>query len=269
MSESAQHAPSPDKTGLVRSPFYGLVPLDFLVPGEIHPCPYLPENTAREEVFKAAEFPPELYHDFMNYGFRRSGMYFYRPACEACNECRPVRVLAGEYRPTKSHRRILGKNHEVEVRIASPRFTKDKFRIYSDYLASQHGCGSDCSADSLRSFLYTSPVRTIEFEYRLRRRLLAVGIVDICSRSLSSVYAFYDPDFSSSSLGTFSAIKEILFCREHNIPHYYLGFLVTECPSMNYKARFKPHEILDKSFQWVRSANWSVKPDLLFLSLLF
>ncbi len=238
---------------MVSSPLYGLVSLDFLVRGENHPCPYSPENTAREEVFKAVEFPPELYHDFMNYGFRRSGVYFYRPVCEACSQCRPIRVLAREYRPTKSHRRILRKNAELDVRIAPPQFTKDKFRIYSDYLTSQHGCEPDHSADGLRNFLYTSPVRTLEFEYRLRGRLLAVAIADICSRSLSSVYAFYDPDSSSRSLGTFSAIQEILFCREHNIPHYYLGFFVSDCPSMNYKARFKPHEILGDSFQWIRS----------------
>jgi leucyl-tRNA---protein transferase len=253
MGEIVHHSPISDETGLVRSPLYGLVPLDFLVKGEDHPCPYLPENTAREEVFGAMEFPPELYHDFMNYGFRRSGTYFYRPVCKACSECRPIRVVAREYSLPKSQRRILRKNQEVDVRIASPRFTKDKFRIYSDYLASQHDCGPDHCADNLRSFLYTSPVHTLEFEYWLRGRLLAVGIVDVCSRSGSSVYAFYDPDFSSRSLGTFSAVREILFCRDLNIPYYYLGFLVTACSSMNYKARFKPHEVLDTSFQWISS----------------
>jgi hypothetical protein len=125
MSETAHHAPDRGQTGLVSSPFYGLVSLDFLVRGEDHPCPYLHENTAREELFRAVDFPPELYHDFMNYGFRRSGMYFYRPACEACCECRPIRILVGEYHLAKSHRRILRKNREVEVRIASPRFTKE------------------------------------------------------------------------------------------------------------------------------------------------
>jgi leucyl-tRNA---protein transferase len=252
MIETAHPTSIHDRTDLVHSQLYGPVPLDFLVRGEDHPCPYLPGNSAREEVFGAAEFPQELYHDFMNHGFRRSGKYFYRPVCELCSECRPIRIPAGDYRLAKSHRRILRKNQEVDVRIAAPRFTKDKFRIYSDYLASQHGSEPDHSPDSLRSFLYTSPVRTLEFEYRLRGgRLLAVGIVDICSRSLSSVYAFYDPDFSSRSLGTFSAVREILFCREYHIPHYYLGFLVRGCPSMNYKAQFKPHEILDESFRWV------------------
>jgi arginyl-tRNA--protein-N-Asp/Glu arginylyltransferase len=251
--ETVHQAPIPEQTGLVHSPLYGLVPLDFLVQGEDHPCPYLPENTAREEVFGAMEFPPELYHDFMNSGFRRSGMYFYRPVCESCSECRPIRVLAEGYRLGKSHRRILRKNQEVDLRIASPRFTKDKFRLYSDYLASQHGCGPDHCADDLMSFLYSSPISTLEFEYRLRGRLLAVGIVDVCSRSVSSVYAFYDPDFSSRSLGTFSAVREILFCQDLNIPYYYMGFLVRDCSSMNYKARFKPHEILDTSLRWILS----------------
>jgi arginine-tRNA-protein transferase len=108
----------------------------------------------------------------------------------------------------------------------------------------------------MKDFLYISPIATFEFEYWLRRRLLAAGIVDVCSRSLSSVYAFYDPDFCSRSLGTFSAVQELLLCRRQGIVHYYLGFFVKDCPSMNYKARFKPHEILNKSFQWIRDERW-------------
>lgn len=256
MSETIHLDTSREQRGFIRSPVYGQVPLDFLAQGENHPCPYLAGNTAREEVFRAVEFPPELYHDFMNYGFRRSGTYFYRPVCEDCRECRPIRIDASDYRPAKSHRRILRLNQDIDVRIGRPRFTKDKFKIYSDYLASQHGSGPDLSVGSMKDFLYISPIATFEFEYWLRRRLLAAGIVDVCSRSLSSVYAFYDPDFCSRSLGTFSAVQELLLCRRQGIVHYYLGFFVKDCPSMNYKARFKPHEILNKSFQWIRDERW-------------
>ena len=252
MSKTNCYASNRDGIGSIDSPLYGVVFLDFLTRGESHPCAYLPGNTAREEVFGALEFPSELYHDFMNHGFRRSGLHFYRTVCATCTECRPIRILADDHRPTKSQRRILRKNQDIEIRIDSPKFTKDKFRIYSDYLALQHPSGPHLSANSLKNFLYTSPVRTLEFEYRLGRRLLAVGIVDICSRSLSSVYAFYDPAFSSRSLGTFSGIQEIVFCRAQRIPHYYLGFLVKENHSMNYKSRFKPYEILNESHQWVR-----------------
>jgi len=153
--------------------------------------------------------------------------------------------------PNKSQRRVLRKNEDVEIRVHAPRFAKEKFRIYSDYLLMKHETIPDESPVHLRDSLYSSPVTTIEFEYRVRGHLVGVGIADLCSRSLSSVYMFYDPDCSERSLGTFSAIQEIFFCREHSVSHYYLGFFVRQCTSMNYKERFRPHEIMDRSRNWV------------------
>jgi leucyl-tRNA---protein transferase len=249
MREPENIPPLQREADWVISPSYGMIPLDFLVRGETHPCPYLPGRDACEDVFKAIDFPPELYHDFMNYGFRRSGVLFYRTACPGCFECKPIRVIADKYKPSKGQRRILRKNQDIAIKIGAPRFSKEKSRLYSDYLEWQHSRPEE-EASSLRTTLYRSSVHTLEFEYRLDSRLVAVGIVDLCSRSLSSVYAFYDPDCASRSLGTFSAIREILFCQERGIPYYYLGFLVAACPSMMYKSRFKPHEVLDGSLKW-------------------
>lgn len=235
----------------VVSQHYGTIPLDFLMTGDTHACPYLPEREACEEFFVAEQFPAELYHDFMNHGFRRSGRIIYRPICGMCRECRPIRVSASAFMLNKAQRRVLRKNEDVEIRVAAPRFSKEKFRIYSDYLSLKHDAVPDKSPTSLRDSLYCSPLTTIEFEYRVRGRLVGVGTADLCSRSLSSVYMFYDPDCSSRSLGTFSAIQEIFFCRDHSIPQYYLGFYVAECPSMNYKGRFRPNEILDRSGHWI------------------
>ena len=233
------------------SPYYGTVPTDFLMSGETRECPYLRGRKARDEFFLAERFPPELYHDFMNHGFRRSGRIIYRPICQGCWECRPIRVPAETFMPNKSQRRILKKNAGIDVRVDVPRFSKDKFKIYCDYLVLKHDTVPDMSPAYLKESLYISPVTTIEFEYRISRRLVGVGITDLCSRSLSSVYMFYDPDCFSRSLGTFSAIQEISFCKEHSIPHYYLGFYVRECSSMNYKERFHPHEILDPCGNWI------------------
>jgi len=219
--------------------------------GETHACAYLPGREALEEFFVAEQFPPELYHDFMNHGFRRSGRIIYRPICERCRECRPIRVPAAEFTPNKSQRRVLRKNEDMEIRVAAPRFSREKFRLYSDYLLLKHDTISAKSPVYFRGSLYVSPLKTIEIEYRVRGRLVGAGIADLCSRSLSSVYMFYDPDCSQRSLGTFSAIQEIFFCRKHSIPHYYLGFFVRECHSMNYKERFRPHEILDRSGLWI------------------
>ncbi|MBI4963276.1 MAG: arginyltransferase [Desulfomonile tiedjei] len=233
------------------SPHYGTIPLDFLMAGDVHACPYLPGRDAREEFFLAEAFPSELYHDFMDQGFRRSGQIFYRPICDGCWECRPIRVPAATFKPDKSQRRVLRKNAEVEVRVGAPRFSKEKFSIYSDYLLLKHGTLPDRTPEYLKESLYLSPVKTIEFEYRVRGRLVGVGIADLCSRSLSSVYMFYDPDCAYRSLGTFSAIQEIWFCTGHSIPYYYLGFFVSECSAMSYKQRFRPNEILDRSCNWI------------------
>jgi len=234
----------------ILSPLYGVISLDFLVMGDAHECPYLPGRTAREEAFRSTEFPPDLYHDFMDHGFRRSGHLFYRTACLRCHECRPIRVPVREFKAKKSQRRVLNRNNDIVVSVHPPRLSREKQRIYAEYLAVQHRSAAVNSADDLHRFLYCSPVNTLEFEYRLVDRIVAVGIADLCSMSLSSVYVYYDPEFAHRSLGTFSALKEIMICRELGIPHYYMGFLIIDCPSMNYKARFQPCEVLDTSFVW-------------------
>ena len=230
----------------------GAIPLDLLFVADAHPCPYLTGRQAMEEVFLALEFSPELYHDFMDCGFRRSGDLFYRPICESCRECRSIRVPISDFQASKSQRRVLRKNQDLTVATKEPRFTEEKFRIFRDYSEFQHNSDPEDSAERFRNHLYASPVMTLEFEYRLADRLVAVSIADVCSRSLSSVYAYYDPEFSERSLGTFSALWEILFCRARGIPHYYIGFYIRDCPAMSYKARFRPHEILSPGREWIR-----------------
>ena len=238
----------------ISSPAYGKVALDFLVRGTPHPCPYRASLEACEQVFMAESFPPELYHDFMDVGFRRSGKYFYRPDCGQCSGCRPIRTVLGKYKLNKSFRRVLKKNDDVIVSVGAPRFTRDKYRLYCSYLELRHNSRSDDSASSLKRSLYSSPVQTLEFEYTLDGKLIAAGLSDICSRSLSSVYVYYDPDLSSRSLGTFSALQEIFLARNYGIPYYYLGFWVSDCRSMNYKSHYKPYEILNEDFQWIGQA---------------
>lgn len=236
----------------VDSPFFGAIPVDDLPLGEKHSCPYLPEREAQEQFLIVNNFPPELYHDFMDHGFRRSGDLIYRPICHSCRECKSLRVAVEEFRLSKHYRRVLKKNEGVEVKVASPRYSAEKQKIYSEYLAFQHDRRDWEAAGHLRHFLYVSPVRTLEFEYRLKGRLVAVSIADVCRRSLSSVYAYFDPEYASRSLGTFSALHEILFCLEKGLSHYYLGYMVSDCRAMNYKTRFKPYELLGSHLVWQR-----------------
>lgn len=229
--------------GVLRS---GVIPL-----GDEHPCPYLPGRTARNRVFTADEVPAEIYHALMDRGFRRSGRLFYQPNCEGCRECRAIRVIAAEFRPSKSQRRIQRINHDIRVRRGRPVLTQQKWRLYQRYLGARHDGAMCDDYESLQQFLYTSPVDTVEFRYYLQDALVGVSIADCSAQALSSVYMYFDPDCSRRSLGMFSVLWEIEHCRRQGLPYYYLGFYIKDCRTMTYKSRFAPHQLLTPEYQWI------------------
>lgn len=215
-----------------------------------HPCAYLPGRIARTRALWAERMSGEMYHRFMDAGFRRSGKLVYQPICTGCRACLPIRVLVDRFSPSKSQRRCTRRNADLTIAVAAPTLTDEKWEIYSRYIRDWHK-GQGDSRESLEAFLYQSPVETIEFTYRdPSGRLLAVGICDVSAHALSSVYFYFDPSESARRLGTFGAVKEIEFARARGIAHYYLGYWIDECESMRYKAAFEPHQILHPDGKW-------------------
>ena len=218
-----------------------------------HPCPYLPGRTAQLRGFLCRRVPGEVYHDFMDAGFRRSGDFFYQPVCRGCRQCQPLRVPTAAFAPRKSQRRVWRRNADVAVTVtADPRPTAEKFELYRRYQRERHRAeAARESEESFAAFLYEPSVDVLEFAYRdAAGRLLGVGIADVCDRSLSSVYFYFDPAEGRRSLGVFSALWEIDFARRQKIPHYYLGYWIRDCGAMRYKADFQPHELLDPDGVW-------------------
>lgn len=192
----------------------------------------------------------ELYHQFMDRGFRRSGRLLYQPVCSGCRECVPVRVVVERFEPGKSQRRCWRRNSDLAITIGEAIATDEKHALYARYLAGWHG-RSDEGHEAFESFLYDSPVDTIEFQYRdPTSRLVAIGICDVCSRSLSSVYFYFDPADAARSLGTFGALVELETAAKLGVPHYYLGYWIRDCRTMRYKTSFRPFELLDPDGTW-------------------
>jgi arginine-tRNA-protein transferase len=223
------------------------VPLYYAAPFE---CPYLPGRQAESRAFLAEELPPSLYHRFMDAGFRRSGKIFYQPICKGCRQCIALRVPVARFAPRKTQRRCLRRNQDLKVTCQSPLLNDEKMTLYERYKRDWHG-SDDATMEELESFLYATPVDVLEFEYRdPAGRLIAVGICDVCDESLSSVYFYFDPAYSSRSLGTYGALHEIAFAVQHGIPYYYLGYYVAGCQAMRYKADFRPAELLGTDGAW-------------------
>jgi arginine-tRNA-protein transferase len=210
-----------------------------------HPCSYLPDRQATEEAWLAWQVRPAAYHELMDRGFRRSGNILYRPVCEACQLCVPIRIPVEQFKPSRSQRRVLRRNADVRIRVQEPAVTAEKHDIYRRYLQTQHDKSPQgADMESLRDFLYSSCVHTIEVEYRAEDRLLGVSICDVSQRAISGVYHYFDPGAGKRSIGVYSALSEIQLCREQGIPHYYLGYWVNGCASMEYKTNFRPYELL-------------------------
>lgn len=221
---------------LARTPLRPLLP---------HPCPYLPGMVARERAFRAERLDGDGYHELMDRGFRRNGDLFYAMECEGCRRCVPLRVPAATFAPSRSQRRVLRRNADVTMTVRPPACSEATFALYRRYLAFQHPTSAaDGDYESFRASLYADVVDTVEAVYAVGDRTVAVSLLDVCARSVSAVYHFYDPDFADRSLGVYSVLAEIEWTRQLGVPHYYLGFWVEGAATMAYKAAYRPHEVL-------------------------
>jgi arginine-tRNA-protein transferase len=225
-----------------------------LAPGASFPCPYLPGREARHLAF-LAEPPPGAYHCLMDLNFRRVGEAFYRPACDGCGECRMIRVLCAELRPSRAQRRCLARNRDVVVTVGPPAPTPEKQRLYRRYLEARHADGQmDGSDEEFGRFLYASPLATVELEYRVGDRLISVGIADAEPAALSAVYCYFEPGEARRSPGVLNVLRLVEECRRTGRPWLYLGYHVRGSRKMSYKAGYRPHEVLGPDGEWVRGA---------------
>jgi arginine-tRNA-protein transferase len=198
----------------------------------------------------ATSVDASIYHRFMDAGFRRSGLMLYQPVCIGCRECQQIRVPTHSFMPSKAQRRSIRRNADLKVEVIEPTPTREKFELYQRYVMNWHRHEKPSTWEEYSDFLYQYPSTSIEFIYRLEGAVIAAGLCDVCEVSLSSVYFYFEPQWSSRSLGTFGALVEIDWAASHNIPHYYLGYLVRDCSAMSYKTNFRPYELLGMDGTW-------------------
>ncbi len=206
-------------------------------------CHYLPGRESRHVFLNQAQISPEHYDTLMANGFRRSGEIIYRPHCVNCQECKATRIPVQEFEPSKSQRRCLRKNADIEVTWHT--LTKDQEHqdIYDRYQKEQQDGTMSADADKYLSLFDHPSIEICELQFRLQNKLIGVSIIDITQLALSSVYFYFDPNYSHRSLGTFSALIEIEEAFKLGKLYWYIGYAVDGCEKMSYKKRFKPQQV--------------------------
>ena len=231
--------------------------LQFYLSGPL-PCPYLPGRVERKLFTRLTgdrDTDTEINATLTRAGFRRSHDIVYRPACNECNACVPVRIPVQAFRWSRSLQRIARINRDLIPEITDPDITDEQYQLFSQYQQSRHP-DSDMARmtyDDLKHMLCEGQTTTCLHQLRARDgQLLGGMITDHVSDGYSAVYSFFSPDAPRRSLGAQLILGLIESARQNSLPYVYLGYWISASPKMSYKARFQPLQALGpQGWDWL------------------
>jgi arginine-tRNA-protein transferase len=218
------------------------------------PCPYLPGKQERKVFTElTGANAGELNDALGRIGFRRSQGVAYRPSCLDCTACVSVRVVAGEFRPSATQRKLLRRHADLEVSACKPWSTDEQFRLLRSYLDVRHPGGGMAGMDEIdyADMVEQTPVSTQIIEYREPAvegrpgRLVGACVTDRQGDGLSMIYSFFAPDDATRpGMGNFIIMDHVMRAAKAGLPYVYLGYWINGSPRMEYKTNFRPIERL-------------------------
>ncbi|HDZ16603.1 MAG TPA: arginyltransferase [Methylophaga aminisulfidivorans] len=210
-----------------------------------HACSYIEGRKARN-LYPDPNQPAskQLYSQLIQHGFRRSGDHIYRPFCQHCEACVPVRIDVNKFEATRSQRRCLKRNQDVSLKLTPAEYCAEHFALYQRYLAGRHQGGGmdDPTPSSYTNFLTSSWSDSAFIEFRIENRLIGVAVTDFVINGASAFYTFFDPELDKRSLGTFAILKQIELAKNNGLSWLYLGYWIAESQKMRYKTNFSALE---------------------------
>lgn len=231
-------------------------------------CGYLPNKLAQSLIAAPQHLVnAEVYGGLIQQGFRRSGKFAYRPHCENCRECVPVRIVLDEFSPNRSQMRAYKQHQRLTTQILPVDFHEEHYTLYAQYQRARHddslkpdaSTDNETEAEQYRNFLCQSNVESVLVEFRDHGKLVMVSVIDIVRDGISAVYTFYDTSALSAdttqkrpSYGTYNIIWQSLWAKQLNLTYLYLGYWIKDSPKMAYKQNFKPLEKLIDG-EWLKS----------------
>lgn len=218
-----------------------------------HPCSYLDDQAATTVFIDPnADLNARLYSELSDFGFRRSGRHVYRPHCNLCQACIPIRIPVKLFKPNRSQKRCLKRNQDLSIRATKQIDEQQHFELYSRYLEARHSDGDmyPPTHKQYREFLSSEWGVTQYIEFYLQDKLIAVAVCDQLHQGLSAIYTYFDPEQDQRSLGTLAVLTQIQQAKTLGLPYVFLGYWIKDCAKMRYKNQFRPVEMfIDQHWQ--------------------
>lgn len=220
-----------------------------------HDCPYLP-NMQAKTVFLSPEIQPNptIYSLLIDQGFRRSGDHIYRPNCDDCQACIPVRVSCNSFTPSKQQKRCFKKGQRFSCSSQPAKFSQQHYQLFERYISERHHDGDmyPTSEKQFKEFVLCDWLNTqfLNFYEPTTGQLIACCVYDQLATGLSAIYTFFDPDFSKFSPGRLAVLTLIERCKSKKLSYVYLGFWIKDCQKMSYKGEYRPIECFNND-RWV------------------
>ena len=216
-------------------------------------CGYLPNKLAQSLIASPQHLiDANIYNGLIQQGFRRSGKFAYRPHCETCCECIPVRVVIENFNPSRSQKRAFKQHQNLTASILPIAFHEEHYKLYAAYQIARHANEEaekndkpeQDDVEQYRNFLCHSNVESVMVEFRENDQLKMVSVIDIVSDGISAVYTFYETADLKASYGTYNVLWQIDWAKTLDFPYLYLGYWIRESKKMAYKQNYKPLEML-------------------------
>ena len=229
-------------------------------------CSYLPREKASLEYRILQDLQPGEYEDLLARGYRRFGRQIFRPACPRCEQCVSIRVLVDRFEPSRSQRRVVRRNRDVEA-IREPAYVADAFvelyNRYHSFMAETRGWRHDriSRSDYFDSFVAGGQAFAWQWLFLRRGRLVGVALMDETPAATSLVYFFHEPSWRPDSPGVFSILTQLEYSKSRGKRYAYPGYWIEANRSMSYKSRFRPfetlaaHPVSDERPLWSEAAN--------------
>lgn len=207
------------------------------------------------EEFYLASVSPEQLDMLLANGWRHFGTHFFRYNLgvyeDEIRRVLPLRIRLADFKFSKSQRRVLSRNGDIDVSIGPYTITDETHQLFERHKQRFKTGVPNTIYDFIARDRESSPTELLEIAVSDTEKLVAASFFDLGEHSVSAIYGCFDPEQTRRSLGIFTMLKVMEYASKLGCEFYYHGYAYEGKSFYDYKKRFSGLEQFDWSGNWI------------------